>query len=373
MRILLVSAYYPDDMSFGAGQRTSLLARALRSHGEVKTLILREGHLPTVRDAPAPGVIAEIGYPEPLFAQKYQRQRSLAPLLKKVVDVDAFDVVAGRYVGPLLALPPFRGFSVVDADDAYYRYPSNPTLVSKIGARARGVARSTLCRSALRRIDHVWFSCERDREHFSALTNASVLPNVVLENKAIDSFEVGVGAPVILMVGALWYRPNRDAVDRFLARCWQAIRREVPDAVFRAVGAAPPDVLARWQQHQGVSCPGFVDDLATEYRRARLTVVPVESGGGTQIKVLESLANGRVPVVSSFVASGFDPHLRHRESLLVAADDEALVANTLSVLRDPHSAGSIARRGRDVVSALFSYARFERVVAATLASISAVP
>ena len=371
MRILLVSAQYPEDLSFGGGQRTALMHRALRQVGDVTMLVMREGQALQSKARPAPGVLAEIGYPEPTLRRKYQREPVLEPLLRDLLDLDEFDFVVGRYLGPLLALPAFRGRSVVDADDAYYRYPGGHRVASGVLAALKTQARTQLGQRALQRVDHAWFCCDRDRQRFE-LSASSVLPNVATCSETpVES--VRDTAPMVLMVGSLWYGPNREALERFLHRCWPWIRREMPEARFRAVGAAPPEQRSLWERHPGVECPGFVDDLVAEYRQARVTVVPVRSGGGTQIKALESLAHGRAPVVSSFVAAGFAPHLRHGESLLVADSDADMAQRVLDLLINPQPAEPLVERGRRVVGEFFSRERFEGVVRASLASLRPAP
>ena len=147
----------------------------------------------------------------------------------------------------------------------------------------------------------------------------------------------------------------------------------MPGARFRAVGAAPPELRQRWASVPGVECPGFVDDLSAEYRRARVTVVPVRSGGGTQIKALESLAHGRVPVVSSFVAGGFAPYLRNGESLYVADDGVALAERVTAILKNPSAAEALARRGQKIVTENFSHQGFARAVQMTIESLAGQP
>jgi polysaccharide biosynthesis protein PslH len=367
MRILLVSEEYPNDMSFGAGQRTTLLHKALLQIAEVTMLVLKEGQPLGHKQAPAAGVIAEIDYPASRL-RKYRSIPAIEPMVRAVVDIDAFDMVVGRHLGPPLALPKFRGLTIIDNDDAYYQYPAADTTLSRVLAAARTRARLQVSRRVLRRVDHTWFCCERDINLFS-VKSSSILPNVIgAANVTAES--VSEATPTVLMVGSLWYRPNRDAIDTFLQTCWPEIRRQVPDARFRAVGAAPIERRQRWASVAGVECPGFVDDLSSEYRHASLTVVPVRSGGGTQIKTLESLAHGRVPVVSSFVAGGFAPHLKHGESLYIADDSSAQIERVTAMLKNPVSAEPVARRGQQIVRETFSHERFAEAVKMTIASIA---
>ncbi len=364
MRILLVSAYYPNDRSFGAGQRTALLHDALRQSGEVTTLIIKEGAPLHCNPNPAAGVAAEICYPEPAALRKYGRVSAIEPLVKAAIDINAFEFVVGRYLGPLLALPRFSGKSVVDADDAYYLYPESNGLLSRLSSTVKTQARRLIGERALQRVDHAWFCSEFEQDQF-ALRSSSILPNVVGITNVYPESVRDVN-PTVLMVGALWYGPNREAIDRFLGTCWPSIRKQIPSAIFRAIGAAPPELRAKWEKVTGVECPGFVDDLTAEYRRASLTVVPVKYGGGTQIKALESLAYGRVPIVSSFVAGRFAPHLRHGESLLVADKANDIINQVVAILKRPEATESIARRGQQVVMESFSPHRFNEAVKKTI-------
>ena len=52
-----------------------------------------------------------------------------------------------------------------------------------------------------------------------------------------------------------------------------------------------------------VEVSGFVQDLPPVYERAAFTVAPIYWGGGTKIKVLESLAYGRTCVASATTCS----------------------------------------------------------------------
>lgn len=371
MRILLVSAYYPGDMSFGAGQRTTLLHSSLKQVGEITTLVLKEGHPLNQKLNPAKDVAVEIGYPEVQKWRKYNTVSAIEPLVKSVLDLDSFDVVVGRYLGPLLALPSFRGSAIIDADDAYYRYPSTNNAISRLMSAMKTQGRLLIGRRALRGVDHAWFCCERDQRQLG-VRSSSILPNVA-RTTTVTVESVREAAPIVLMVGALWYGPNRASVELFLKNCWPDIRREVPQARFRAIGAAPPELRQCWSSVAGVECPGFVDDLSAEYRQASVAVVPVTSGGGTQIKALEALAHGRVPVVSQFVASGFAPHLKHGESLYVADDAATMTAYVTAALRNPGANETMARRGQQIVAEKFSPRRFSQLVESTIGSLASQP
>lgn len=366
MNILLVSAYAPTDTSFGAGQRTHLLHQALARSGAVTTLLLREESGATASRRTTPQGLTEITYAPVQGWRRYTPVTSIESIVRSAVDIDAFDVVVGRYLPTIAALPIFRGRPIVDADDAVYRYPaSGVPLVGPLLAALRGRLRQSFTRKFLARMDHVWFVSERDLATFG-LHSASVLPNVAISRVATSRCPARDGC--ILMVGALWYRPNRDAVEWFARRIWPQVRLRFPGAVFRAVGAAPEVWRQRMELLLNVKCPGFVESIEEEYAQASITVVPIVSGGGTQIKVLESLALNVLPVVSPFVAEAFAPHLGVGRGLLVASDESQWVEQVSAMLGSPDQANRLARNGSENLSKWFSIERFNAAVQATLST-----
>ncbi len=79
-------------------------------------------------------------------------------------------------------------------------------------------------------------------------------------------------------------------------------------------------------------------------RTAALTIVPLESGGGTRIKVLEAMAEG-VPVVATRLAvEGLD--LAEGLDYVAAETDEELAGAAVSLLQDANLARAISERAR---------------------------
>ena len=111
------------------------------------------------------------------------------------------------------------------------------------------------------------------------------------------------------------------------------------------------------ERADGAAALGFVDDLAAELARARAVVVPLWQGGGTRLKVLESLAAAR-PVAGTSLGVegvGFEQGVHG----LVADAPADLGRACAALLRDPVRSASLAAAGR----ALADGFRWERALA----------
>lgn len=112
--------------------------------------------------------------------------------------------------------------------------------------------------------------------------------------------------PTALFCGALDYSPNVDAIDWFADSIWPQIRKKMPGARWKIVGKSPDHRSKRWAEIDGVDLIGEVPDVRPYYQSCWLQVVPLRIGGGTRLKIVESLGM-RCPVVSTTLgAQGLD-------------------------------------------------------------------
>lgn len=127
-----------------------------------------------------------------------------------------------------------------------------------------------------------------------------VVPNAVdLARLPLQTAPAG-GPPRLLFVGGLDYPPNLEAATELVERHLPALRAAFPGLVVRLVGRDPAAAAARWRGLPGVELLGPVVDLLPLYRDSHAAYLPIRSGGGTRLKILEAWALG-LPVVSTVV------------------------------------------------------------------------
>lgn len=157
----------------------------------------------------------------------------------------------------------------------------------------------------------------------------------------------------VLFLGNLGYAPNADAVMYFTREILPAIQSAVTDLRFRIVGPnAPPDVVGLGSL-PGVDYVGFVPDVRRELWRAAVSVVPLRSGGGTRLKILESLAAGCCVVSTTIGAEGLD--LVDGREIVLADDPAAFAAATAHLLRNALHREKVALAGRTAVQLRYDW------------------
>jgi GT2 family glycosyltransferase len=109
----------------------------------------------------------------------------------------------------------------------------------------------------------------------------------------------------ILFVGGFNHSPNVDAICWFVQDILPLVVAVCPDIKLNVVGSNAPDaVKALASQH--VVIHGYLSDeeLAAQYERARMVVVPLRYGAGVKGKILEALQHGAPLVTTDVGAEG---------------------------------------------------------------------
>ena len=287
-------------------------------------------------------------------AVPYRQMTTLQDLLAERLGRTQWDLVwCVRARVHVLSRPVIRGPRIVDLDDLHDRLLRSEIRDRRdqyglIGTAPRNLfdwfdARRwrRLQHSIASEVDKVLICSPLDRDRLGD-ANAAVVPNGY-PHPAHDPGAhavTGDSAPSLLFVGPLTYEPNLLAVHWMIERVLPRLRAELPGIAFTVVG---DDRGVRNTDGDGVVYTGHVDDVQPYYERATVAVVPLHSGGGTRLKVIEAMARG-VPLVSTtFGVEGLDVTPGHD---VLIADDPATFARTCrAVVTDPELHGQLVQAG----------------------------
>lgn len=165
----------------------------------------------------------------------------------------------------------------------------------------------------------------------------------------------------LLFTGRMNYPPNIDAACFFATEILPLVREAAPHARFHIVGA-DPTAGVRALASDAVIVHGRVTDIRPFLANSEVVVVPVRSGGGTRLKVLEAAASGK-PIVSTHL--GVDGVNFGADDVVIADDAQEFARAILSLLGNPSTRRAIGSRAR-VVAARYEWSKigeeFRRII-----------
>jgi sugar transferase (PEP-CTERM/EpsH1 system associated) len=159
--------------------------------------------------------------------------------------------------------------------------------------------------------------------------------------------------PTILFCGAMDYNPNVDGLRWYFAKLHREIAAAMPDVQMWVVGKGPTEEVKAFGKIPGVTVTGGVPDVRPYYQKAWLQVVPIRIGGGTRLKIVESLSMGTPVVSTTMGAQGLD--LRNGIDAILADSERDFVDGTLRCLRDADLRETLLREGKKTVTARLSW------------------
>jgi len=165
-----------------------------------------------------------------------------------------------------------------------------------------------------------------------------------------------VDAKRIVFVGNLGYFPNIDAVTWLVREVMPMVAARCAAAHLSLVGARPAAALYDLVRgRQDVQLVGQVDAVLPYLHAANVAVVPMRSGSGQQLKLIEAMAAATVVVSTSISAHGLD--LQHEREVLIADDAATIATSILRLLDDAGMRESLATAARRRVEHDYGWAR----------------
>ncbi|MEW5868448.1 MAG: glycosyltransferase family 4 protein [Chloroflexota bacterium] len=179
-----------------------------------------------------------------------------------------------------------------------------------------------------------------------------VLPNGV----DLELNRPGIAEPTwnkLIFSGAMTYSANYDAAQYFLAEIFPHVLSRIPDAHLSITGSLQDVNLEGLVLNDHVQLCGYVPDIRQKVASSWASIVPLRIGGGTRLKILESMALGTPVVSTPKGAEGLD--VKHEENILIADAPEQFAAETVRVLRDPELRERLSQNGRKLVEEKYDW------------------
>jgi len=168
----------------------------------------------------------------------------------------------------------------------------------------------------------------------------------------------------LLFLGSLDWQPNRDALQYLLREILPEIQSIHPLAKLRIVGRQPATRLREQMEGlRGVEWVGEVPDIRPHFVRASVVLVPLRIGGGSRIKILESMSMGKAVVATPVGAEGLE--VVSGEHCMIADSPAEFSRCVAELLNAPERVAALGRNGRALVVQQYDWGRLAKILGQT--------
>lgn len=183
-----------------------------------------------------------------------------------------------------------------------------------------------------------------NKSMFTCITGVNVAQYQTKQNIAVKQ-------KTVFYFGSMDWMPNQEAAKWFLDNCWSKVSKAVPDAKFVIAGRGMPQNFLQLNL-PNVLVMENVKDGKTFFEQHQIMVVPLLSGSGLRIKIIEGMAHGKPIVSTSIGAEGIycDP-----KTDLVIADDPVSFSDAVIELLNNDS----KRLALEKNASAFAYKEFD--------------
>ena len=121
------------------------------------------------------------------------------------------------------------------------------------------------------------------------------LPNLIKDNSNIDY-------PSLFYIGALDWVPNQEGLQWFFKHVWDKLNKKFPDLTICIAGRNAPENLLELFNRKNVEYVGPVEDAYKFMNSKSIMIVPLFSGSGMRIKIIEGMALGK-PIITTTIGT----------------------------------------------------------------------
>lgn len=178
---------------------------------------------------------------------------------------------------------------------------------------------------------------ERDGEKFVEMGNSApmqvVATGINKDNELLKIDNERVLFPSLFHIGALDWMPNQEGLRWFIERVWDKFYKRYP-AIFTIAGRNASPQFVHYLKKHNVNYIGEVDDSMQIFGHQSIMIIPILSGSGMRIKIIEGMASGKAIITTTIGTEGIAT--THDENILIADTAEEFYNCLENVYNDFH-------------------------------------
>jgi glycosyltransferase involved in cell wall biosynthesis len=142
------------------------------------------------------------------------------------------------------------------------------------------------------------------------------------------------------------------------------VKKVVPSCLFVVAGAKACQVFPEYAYRTDIQLVDSPPDMRPYYNRAKAVVVPLRSGSGTRLKILEAAAMMKQVVSTSVGAEGLN--FINGETVLLADEPSVFALKVIQLLKNQGKANKISEAAYNVVKENYDWEVIRKITASEI-------
>lgn len=200
----------------------------------------------------------------------------------------------------------------------------------------------------MNRFHQVFAISERDRQSilkFGCQTSIAVFP-VALDFEKYVTDTSKTSFPTLFHLGAMDWRPNKEGLEWFLDEIWPDIEELSSELRFYIAGKNMPREFFEYDS-ENLVVEGEIFDAIEFINSKAIMIVPLLSGSGMRVKIIEGMAMGKCIIATSMAAEGIK--CEHGKDIMIANTADEFYRSILQCVTKPNRWREIGENARKTV------------------------
>lgn len=133
-------------------------------------------------------------------------------------------------------------------------------------------------------------------------------------------------------IGSMDWMPNQEGIGWFLEKVWPKVHESMPQLTLYLAGRKMPEEMMKLDM-PGVRVVGEVPDAMYFIASKQINVVPLLSGSGIRVKIIEAMSAGKAVITTTVGAEGIN--YTDGRNLLIADTPDQFVEQIQRCIADP--------------------------------------
>jgi len=157
----------------------------------------------------------------------------------------------------------------------------------------------------------------------------------------------------LVHLGSMEWLPNKCGLEWYLSEVFPLVLEKIPETKLYLIGKGTEKIELSEKVSKNVIPMGFVDDLWKEVMSKDLAIVPLRSGSGMRIKIIEMMAAGQNILSTNIGAEGIG--ITDKENILLADSAKDFADETINYFQNKYEKSTLAQNAKEFCNERFKW------------------